>query len=90
MALGVVDRLQELGLDVPRDISVVGFDDVDAARRTTPALTTVRQRALRLGEHAAKLLLDHLLAGDPLGPRRVSVPVRLIVRGSTGPVREDR
>ena len=71
MAFGLLERLRALGIDVPGEISVVGFDDVDAARRATPA----------------GLLLDHLLAGAALGPRRVSVPVRLIVRGSTAPVR---
>ena len=80
LALGAMQAARELGLDVPRDVSIAGFDDVPAAG---PAdLTTIRQPLVEKGEHAARLLAE-LQAGG--APRRVMLPVELVVRGSTGP-----
>ncbi|HEV7622492.1 MAG TPA: LacI family DNA-binding transcriptional regulator [Amnibacterium sp.] len=87
MALGAIDRLRSLGRDVPRDVSVVGFDDMTIARYSPPPLTTVRQDALELGTRATEALLDALESGDVPPAGRVVIPVRLIVRGSTGEVR---
>jgi LacI family transcriptional regulator len=82
MALGCIDALRAAGLDCPRDVSVVGFNDMDWSERFSPPLTTVRVPHHRLGIAAADLLLERL--ADPHAPaRHVVLPVELIVRGST-------
>jgi LacI family transcriptional regulator len=83
-ALGVVDAARELGLRVPADLSVVGFDDVIEARITIPGLTTVAQPFDAIGSAATSLLLE-AIADPDLVPRTVELPARLIVRESTAP-----
>lgn len=87
MALGAVDRLQALGHAVPRDVSVVGFDDMTIARYAPAPLTTVRQDSLVLGTRATEALLDALESGEEPARERVVVPVELVVRRSTAEVR---
>jgi DNA-binding LacI/PurR family transcriptional regulator len=82
MALGLLAALHEEGLEVPRDISVVGFDDLPEAPYFTPPLTTVRQDFAELGRRGVELVLARL-AGDQLRPQ--PVPASLLVRSSTGP-----
>lgn len=60
MAIGFIRRCQELKIDVPRDISVSGFDDIPQARLLQPELTTVRQSGRAMGRAAANLLLQHI------------------------------
>ena len=81
LAIGTLEAARDAGIDVPGELSVVGFDDVPAAAHTTPPLTTVRQPLRRKGELAAERLLA-LQAGrrPPLAPR---LPTELVVRGST-------
>jgi LacI family transcriptional regulator len=83
-ALGTVAIALELGLSVPGDLSVVGFDDTPEATRTTPALTTVRQSMHELGSIATEILLA-LLAGDEPRHPHVQLPTELVVRESTAP-----
>jgi DNA-binding LacI/PurR family transcriptional regulator len=83
LALGVLAAARELSLRVPEDVSVVGFDDVPEAARTTPTLTTVRQAHDEKGRAATGLLLD-LLAGKKVPGKKI-LPTRLLVRGSSGP-----
>jgi DNA-binding LacI/PurR family transcriptional regulator len=80
LALGALDAAGELGLAVPGDVSVTGFDDIPAAAAAD--LTTIRQPLVEKGQQAARLLAE-LAEGKP--PRRVRLPVELVVRGSTGP-----
>jgi LacI family transcriptional regulator len=80
-ALGAMRALAEHGLQVPRDCSVVGFDDIYTARHVRPALTTVRQDAVGLGSAAARALLD-VLAGTTVEPRLV-LDVALVERDTT-------
>jgi DNA-binding LacI/PurR family transcriptional regulator/signal transduction histidine kinase len=82
MALGAIEALQERGLRVPYDVAVVGFDDAQQARVSTPSLTTVRQPAHELGRVAVGTLLE-LLAGEPV-PKLVTLPTELVVRHSCG------
>ena len=82
MALGVFDAAAERGLRVPRDLSVVGFDDLPEARWLSPGLTTVRQPVREMAELAAQMLL-RLIAGEELPVPRVELQTRLIERGST-------
>jgi LacI family transcriptional regulator len=81
-AMGAYRALAEHGLSVPHDMSVVGFDDIEAAAFTTPPLTTVHQPFSELGRQAFSLLLN-MLDGNELSPANVLLPAELIVREST-------
>lgn len=91
MAAGVLAAARDAGLDVPRDLSVIGFDDLPFAADLTPALTTVRLPLRAMGERAMELLLtdpDADSAAQPATqPRTIEVPTELVVRSSTGPAR---
>ncbi|MPY81513.1 MAG: substrate-binding domain-containing protein, partial [Actinophytocola sp.] len=78
MAVGAMTAFREAGLDVPRDISVAGFDDVVGARDTWPPLTTVRLPLQDMGHRAAELALG---GGDT--PRVERVPAEVVIRAST-------
>ncbi|GGH15415.1 LacI family DNA-binding transcriptional regulator [Silvibacterium dinghuense] len=84
-ALGVVRGLAEMGIHVPQDCSVIGFDDVLPARVATPAITTIRQPLRSMGEHAAQRMLERLAAPQQARERaRVhKAAPQLIVRSST-------
>lgn len=83
MAIGALDAARELGLRVPEDVRLVGFDDVEAASLVSPALTTVANPAYESGWAAGGLLTDRL-AGRHAGARRtVVLPCRLVVRESS-------
>lgn len=84
MALGALDRLRQRGVDVPGEISVVGYDDVPLATLVTPALTTVRVPLDRLGRRAVDLLLARLTGTTTV--TGAQLPVELVIRGSAGPV----
>ncbi|AEG43569.1 LacI family DNA-binding transcriptional regulator [Isoptericola variabilis] len=81
LALGILRALWERGLDVPGDVSVVGFDDVAGAAYFVPPLTTVRQPFARLGARAVAMVLAALAGGD-VPPERIAP--ELVVRSSTG------
>ena len=89
MGASLVRAAQATGRSVPRDLSVVGFDDSFLARSVTPPLTTLRQDFVAKGRAAARALADAMARarGDdgPGAPRTVVVPVELVVRESTGP-----
>lgn len=84
VALGLVRALTELGLRVPDDVSVVGFDDVPAATQTARPLTTVRVPQREMGRRAVQVILDHLdsPAEDPVA---VMLEAELCVRDTTAP-----
>ena len=82
MAFAVMDVLRfELGLDVPADVSVVGYDDVPAASWPAYDLTTVRQRANQMITTTVDILLDEI-ENESVAPRRVQIDGPLIQRGS--------
>jgi LacI family transcriptional regulator len=81
-AIGVMDVARDLGIDVPRDLSVVGFDDIPESTATTPPLTTVHQPIQQMGATAVQLLVG-LLAGTPAEQTHVTLPTSLVVRGTT-------
>jgi LacI family transcriptional regulator len=83
MAIGALHAAAEAGLSVPRDLAVVGFDDIDAAALVRPALTTVAQDQRRLGEAAVEALRALLDATPVETAQPRIVPTRLIVRGSS-------
>ncbi len=82
MALGLLRRLHEAGREVPRDISIVGFDDIPEAAYFTPPLTTVRQDFSELGRRCLRILLARI-EGDR-EPTRLVVRPELVVRDSAG------
>lgn len=83
LALGAMEAAANRGLHVPRDLSVVGFDDVPEARFGHPPLTTVRQPLQEKGRIAARFVLD---GWDGERPPEVIMPTELVVRASSGPV----
>jgi DNA-binding LacI/PurR family transcriptional regulator len=82
MAMGALRALHEAGRRVPRDVSVVGFDDVPEAPYLLPPLTTVRQDFAELGRHSLDLLVDQISTGARRSGHFRTEP-RLIVRNST-------
>jgi DNA-binding LacI/PurR family transcriptional regulator len=85
-AIGAIRALEEAGLHVPQDVSVLGFDDIYAAAFYNPALTTIRQPLYEMGKLAAKTVLDGLKKLDTSIPKILNVEPTLIVRNSTAPV----
>ncbi|MET3807106.1 LacI family transcriptional regulator [Nakamurella sp. UYEF19] len=85
IALGVIEAARIRGLSVPRDISVVGFDDTQLARMSSPGLTTVRQPLREMGGVALRTVL-RLAAGETVESHHVELATGLIVRDSTAPV----
>jgi DNA-binding LacI/PurR family transcriptional regulator len=92
IAVAVLDAAAESGLDVPGDLSVVGFDDAPLACRVRPGLTTIRQDVEAKGRAAARILTGLLSHPDPPVPSapppvadRIVLPVELVIRGSTAP-----
>ncbi|WP_238364588.1 LacI family DNA-binding transcriptional regulator [Mesobacterium pallidum] len=83
VAFGLISTLTAAGVEVPGDISVVGFDDIEMSGYYVPALTTVRQDRRRLGQEAASLLLEQLRGGSRRAAGNRKVGVELIVRDST-------
>lgn len=81
-AIGALLACRELGLAVPAQLSIIGFDDIEMAQYVTPPLTTVHQPKLRLGELAMQMLLD-LLEGRPV--QNHTLATDLVPRASTGP-----
>lgn len=85
MAFGSIQALKELGYQVPADVSVVGFDDIEAAAAFSPALTTVHQEKTEMGEAATRMLI-RLIQEDRTTPERIQIPARLVIRDSAGPL----
>jgi LacI family transcriptional regulator len=87
MALGVYDAAADLGLRIPEDLSVVGFDDVPEAEWASPPLTTVRQPIGDMGAAALRALLAARAAPQVAAAARLELPTSVVVRSSTGPPR---
>jgi DNA-binding LacI/PurR family transcriptional regulator len=84
MALGVLRALHERGREIPREVSVVGFDDIPEAQYFTPPLTTVRQDFSEMGRSSLRLLLE-LMHNSGHPPQRLTIAPELVVRRSTAP-----
>jgi len=83
MAIGVMQALRENQVEIPRDIAVVGFDDISAAKLVTPSLTTVAQFQYQMGVKAAQILMERLQGKmTPIGTA-LEMPFSLVERGST-------
>jgi len=84
-AIGFLSGVRQHGIDCPRDVSVVGFDDLEVSPHFSPALTTIRQPTETLGRMAAEALID-LIAGEraAAAPLRIVLSSELVVRASSG------
>ena len=85
LAIGAMAEARKLGLDIPRKLSITGFDDVEIAAQVDPPLTTISIPVAEIGRGAADYLIN-AIAGLPI-PKSVQLPYRLIMRGSTAPPR---
>ena len=87
IAIGCIQALAELGLRVPDDISVAGFDDTLASRASVPQLTTVRQPLVEMGRKAAEILLAQIgtIKDGVVPPSPLVMPVEIVSRASVGP-----
>ncbi len=83
MAIGALHAAHERGLSVPRDVSLVGFDNIDEAEHSHPPLTTVHQPVREKGAEAARLLLSAVDRRDLGQPEHRRLETRLVLRGST-------
>ena len=85
MAFGVIEAARQLGLRIPEDVSICGFDDLPTAADRFPSLTTIHQPAKEIAELGARKILNTIASGEmPHG--QVALDVSLVVRESTGPV----
>lgn len=85
MGIGVLRAAAERNIRVPHELSVIGFDDIQMSRYVYPALTTVGQSILQLGEQAAELLLRRIAAPQPSTEQRIVTP-NIVLRESTAPL----
>jgi LacI family repressor for deo operon, udp, cdd, tsx, nupC, and nupG len=83
VAFGLIAGLQAVGVQVPEDISVVGFDDIEMSEYYVPALTTIRQDRRQLGRRAAEVLLKRLSGAGGVHAPEAAIPVELVIRAST-------
>jgi LacI family transcriptional regulator len=88
-AIGVLTAAAEMGLRIPRDLSIVGFDNVPESAATVPPLTTIEQPIHQMGKCAVELLLS-LMEGQTPKKTHITLPTRLILRDSTAPPRAPR
>ncbi|MCI8885177.1 MAG: LacI family DNA-binding transcriptional regulator [Dorea sp.] len=83
MAVGCYKAAYELGISIPKDISIIGFNDIPTAKYMIPPLTTVRLYMEFMGEYAVRMLEERILSGREISVK-VTVPTRLYVRDSVG------
>ncbi len=81
MAFGVMNAVRDMGLKIPADISVIGFDDIFQASQTMPGLTTVHQPLEQMGREATRLLIEMMQHKD-ITIGKVDLPTRLVLRDS--------
>jgi LacI family transcriptional regulator len=86
IAIGAIEAATEMGLSVPADLSVVGFDDLDLSRVVTPRLTTVRQPLEEMARMGVELLI-RLIEGREIHTLHIELATELVLRGSTAPPR---
>ena len=81
LAIGAIKGLYEVGVKVPDDISIIGFDDLEVSRYLIPGLTTIRQDISEKGEKAIQLLLNNIQDSE-ITKREIIIPVRIVARDS--------
>lgn len=88
LAIGASKAIREAGLKIPKDISVIGFDDIDAAAYSLPALTTLHAEPAKMGSFAASMVHQMITRNDVLTPFRIVFPCQLVERESVGSVKK--
>lgn len=84
LAIGAFKALHDVGLEVPDDVALVGFDDLPVGLLTDPFLTAAIQPAYEMGHRAAELLIARLSEPAPSQPREIVLPVQIVIRRSSG------
>ena len=82
MAVGAIKAASKLGITIPKELKIIGFDGIELAEAITPELTTMEQPILKLGRKSGKLLLK-LIQGEPLNTQHVTYHAKLVERNST-------
>jgi LacI family transcriptional regulator len=87
VAIGLIDGLRALGVRVPKDLSIVGYDNMEIGAFLAPKLTSIDARPDELIAVATERLLQSIRGEEPGGVPAI-IPTRLLIRDSTGPARE--
>jgi len=82
LAIGAIKAADDLGLKIPEQLKIVGFDDTSVSEYAVPPLTTVRQSVEEIGKLAVELMIE-LIHNQPISKRHFQVPIELVVRSST-------
>jgi DNA-binding LacI/PurR family transcriptional regulator len=93
LALGAISELRERGMEIPAELSVIGYDDIPVARFVDPPLTTIQQPMREVGAAAAAIVIDSIVShrsGESPAPIRQRLRAPLVVRGSVAPPRPSR
>ena len=90
LALEMIELFEEGGMEVPGDVSIIGFDDIPAARSGGHPLTTIRPNGARVGSAAAGFLVERIRGEGPPEPRELGIVPDLVIRESTAPPRARR
>ena len=85
MSVGVKEAVEEKGLSIPEDISIVGFEDSWIATHFSPPLTTVRVAKYEIGQLAARLLIERIKSKKPTRPTKTTIPTELVIRKTCKP-----
>lgn len=86
MAIGAIQALREKNFNIPEDISIVGFDDIETAKLIDPSLTTIRQPAYEMGAKASEILISSLKNKDKESVGTIIFKPSLIIRNSTSDI----
>lgn len=90
IAIEAIGILKDLGLNVPGDISIIGFDDIKEGASCNPPLTTIKQPCYSMGRQAVDLLIDIFENGTPGDVHAIKIPTSLVMRESVGKVTSDQ
>jgi len=90
MALGALKAINERGLSIPQDVSLIGFDDIAMAELSYPALTTIRQPKYEIGSMSVKMLFERMQNREDNSFRKVMLKTELILRKSAGAAPEGK
>jgi LacI family transcriptional regulator len=82
IAIGAIKAFRDRGIDIPREVSIIGFDDIPASAYMTPPLTTVRVHTEFMGVTAVKLLIESIVDKREI-PKKIIIPTQLVIRSST-------
>jgi DNA-binding LacI/PurR family transcriptional regulator len=83
LALGAMRVLQEEGIHIPSDVAVIGFDDIDETRYSSPTWTTINPGRSEIAIRAVEALVERMSGSAPIAPREITVAFNLIIREST-------